>query len=640
MIAEQYCRHPLFNPYMLSVSDGKASWSGHPKDFNWEALRGATLLSHNRYFDNSVLNEMSRRGLAPSDIGYIGWECTANMTSYLCNRRALSQACEYLLKDKVDKDPRENAKNKRWPEDFTEAEQKSMLEYARLDAVRCHRLWTDFSHLWPTKERRLSNLTINQGMRGVQINTALLDTYLMQSHEMLSKTVELLPWMRDVEDDDDDEYEGVPNKPTSTKAIADQCRRCGISCPPAKSKDEEAYEEWEETHAPRYPWIQALTAHRSVNKFYKTLLKAKERLRPDGTLPFGLKYMGAHTGRWAGSEGINFQNFKKIPILCNELGLMEQSSTRMAEAVNQYAENGSWPEWVKFTLDFRHLICARPGKKLIMSDLSQIEPRVLAWCAGDKEFLTQVASGISVYQAHAMSTMGWTGGNLKKEDPKKYALAKARVLALGYGAGWEKFVAMAQTLAGIDITEDDPEFEEITNIFTGEIKQTSGYGQRSRSIVKEFREQNPKILALWKTLDEAFKRSVGEDFVLTLPSGRTMRYESIRAECRIEKDKETGRPKRKSVFTAVIGGRRKQCYGGLLTENLVQAAARDVFAEHMLQLEDAGLTNLFSCHDEAILEVDKEVKVEDVQHIMSQTPNWIAGLPVAAEAKEGSHYEK
>lgn len=638
-IVDQYAASPLFECFLVSACDGVNSWAGEPSAFNWKSLNGQTLVSHNARFDKAIIAEMVKRGQIPAFTPK-EWLCTADMTSFLCNRRSLDAAVEHLLGQKVDKTVRADSHAKHWPTDFSADEQTAMLKYAREDALWTWRLFDKFGHLWPANERRLSTLTSEQGARGVQINRELLNTYLMNSHEMLQKTAALLPWLRDVEDEDEGEYSEVPNKPTSVKAVADQCRRAGIPCPPPKSKDPEEYEEWEEKFALRHTWIQALSQWRSLNKLYQTGVKIKERLRDDGTLPFSLKYFGAHTGRWSGDAGVNFQNLRKVPVLCNEHGLMESSPKRIAGAVSFHAETHKWPEWVAHTIDFRHLIIPRPGKRMITSDLAAIEPRILAWCAGDTAFLQQVASGMSCYEAHARGTMNWTGGNLKKEDPKQYALAKARVLALGYGAGADKFITMAQTLAGIDITEGDPEFEEVTNVFTGEVKQVSGYGQRSRAIVKEFREQNARIVALWKTLDEAFKRSVGEDFVLKLPSGRSLRFEAVRAEYRIEKDRETGKPRKKAVFTAIVGGRRVQSYGGKLCENLVQSAARDCFAEHLIRLEDAGLPVLFSCHDEAILEVDESVQACDVEHIMSQTPDWIAGLPLAAEANVVPHYCK
>lgn len=640
MIAEQYCRHDLFDPYMLAASDGSTCWAGPVKDFNWAAVEGKMALAHNSYFDESVTAEIERRGNKPG-INPAQWHCTANLTSFLCNRRSLDQAVEFLYGVKLDKSMRSDAANKRW-QDFPENEQKAMLDYARRDAYWCWKIWNDHSHKWPTLERRLSQLTVAQGRRGVQINTELLDQYICQSHEMKMSTEQLIPWIKDA---DDEEWEGFNTKPTSTKCIAEQCNRKGIPCPPTKSDDEEGYQEWEDTYAKDHPWILAVSAWRSINKIYRTFMKVKDRLRGDGTLPFGLKYFGAHTGRWSGDSGVNFQNMRKIPIFCNEQGLMEMNEKRCVRAVEYYDEVGQWPDWVRYAIDFRNLVMPRPGKKMIVSDLSQIEPRVLAWLAGDTAMLKLLSSGMGPYEAHARATMKWDGGELKKCDKKLYALAKARVLALGYGAGWEKFIKMAMTLAGLDITEDDPEWVEEPHPFTGVIERKSGFGKRSREIVKEFREQNPLIagkegVGIWSRLDDMFKRSVGEDFVMTLPSGRKMTYSKVRCEKRLRPNKETKKPEWENVFTCDIGGKRVKSYGGKLTENITQAVARDVFGEHLIAMEDNGWTNLFSVHDEAVLEVDQDVSAKDVEHAMSKCPEWLKGCPIAAEAKEVEFYCK
>jgi hypothetical protein len=260
--------------------------------------------------------------------------------------------------------------------------------------------------------------------------------------------------------------------------------------------------------------------------------------------------------------------------------------------------------------------------------------------------LQLLGSGLGPYEAHAISTMGWKAGSippLKKANSKMYALAKARVLALGYGAGWEKFIKMAMTLAGLDITEDDPEWIEEPHPLTGVLQKKSGFGKRSREIVKEFREQNPLIAGqdgIWKRLDSMFKRSVGEDFTMTLPSGRKMVYTKVRCEKRLKPNHETKKPEWQDVYTAEVGGKRYQNYGGKLTENITQAVARDVFGEHLIAMEDNGWTNLFSVHDEAVLEVDQDVSAKDVEHTMSKCPEWLKGCPIAAEAKEVEFYCK
>ncbi len=635
-LPEYYCGHHLFEAYMVSASDGVNDWAGHPSEFNWQCMEGKVIVSHNARFDRAVYEELVKRGLAPK-VNYKSWQCTANMTAYLCNRRALQNAVEYLYNVRLSKDARENSENKHWPQDFTPEQRSTMLTYARSDARWCWKLWNDFSAKWPAHEQRLSLLTIEQGRHGVQIDVALLDQYLIQSHEMLMSAEGQIPWIKNAEDE---EWEEFNAKPTSTKCIAEQCRLSGIPACPVKSDDEEAYDLWEATYGPKNPWIYAVGAWRSINKLYKTFVLVKERLRPDGTMPFGLKYFGAHTGRYAGEAKINMQNMRKKPVICNEHGLLEIDEKRIDLAMDEKSETGKWPAWVKYAIDFRNLIIPRPGKKMITSDLSQIEPRVLAWLVKDKKMLDLMQTGMSIYEAHARSSMKWTAGSLKKESPGLYALAKARVLALGYQAGWEKFILMAWTLARLDITKDDPEFIEVTDPITGKVTQESGYGKRSREIVKEFRAQNLGIKALWDKLDGSFKQSVGSNFTMTLPSGRVMRYDKVRADIRMEKDPKTGLPRRKSVYTADSDGKRKICYGGKLTENLVQATARDIFVQHILDLHDAGHWVLFTVHDEAICEVDMEVKTSDIERVMSSCPSWIPGCPIGAEANEVPCYCK
>lgn len=635
-IAEHYCKSHLFDPYLISASDGVNCWAGSHKDFNWKYLEGKTLLSHNAAFDSTVYEEMVRRGWAPK-INFLAWHCTANLTAFLCNRRALDHAVEYLFGVKLSKVAREDANGKHWPADFSPELQKSMLDYAERDAFWCWKIWDTYSAQWPEHERKLSQQTINQGKRGVQIDVPLLNDYLLKIHEMKISTEQTIPWIANA---DDDVWEEFNAKPTSTKCIANQCRLSGIPCCPVKSDDEEAYLEWEEKYAPTNKWIYSVSAWRSVNKLYKTLQTVKERLRDDGTMPFALKYFGAHTGRWSGDAKINMQNMRKIPVLCNEHGLMEQNEKREVAAVKHKQKTGVWPEWVRDAIDFRKLIIARPGKKLIVSDLCQIEPRVLSWMARDTAKLDLLRTGMSVYEAHARSTMGWTGGKLKEENPDLYALAKARELALGYQAGWSKFIKMALTLAGIDITADDPEWEVAPT--EDNPKGVPGFGLTSRKIVAEYRAQNKKVTDLWGRLDQAFKQSIGSNYIMTLPSGRKLRYEKVRCENRVEPDPETKQPRRKSVFTADVGGRRFQFYGGKFTENADQAISRDVFGFHLLAIDEkyGEGTVLFSSHDEAICEVDISVSAHDIEQVMSQCPEWLSGCPITAEAKEVACYTK
>lgn len=640
----RYCRDPLFDVYMISVSDGASSWAGHPENFNWECLDGATLLSHNAAHDRTVVAEMQKRGQAPL-FKPENWYCTANLSAALCNRRDLERASEFLLGVRLVKDARDAAKGKHYADMERDGSAEKMLEYARSDALHCHQLWTTHSHRWSQFERDLSELTVRQSMRGVQIDTEKLNNYYKIVHAALAAMRDSLPWVK--------EGKAV----LSSKAVSEECRRCKIPSPPIKSHEGgvEAFAEWYATYVGRsdLPWVRTYSDVRSIGILLDTLEKIRDRVDENGILTFGLLYFGSHTGRWSGSGGINFLNLRKAPYFFGDDGLPRAEESECEEIEACFVATGAYPEWVRYVVDIRSLIIPRPGRSLILSDLSAIEPRVAAWVTGDTALLDGVAAGYNIYESHCRATMGWKGGELQSENKKLYSLAKARLIGLSYGCGWEKFISMAMTLANFDVTEEDPEFTQDIDRFSGSPvfnadgtpKMVSGYGFTSKKTVREYREQNPKVTDMWKTLDSAFKASVGGDFTMTLPSGRKMIYRDVKQEWSRVYDDELKKYRNKRAVKAEIvkSGRimRDALYGGSIFENLCQSVARDVLGENMLALDSAsGIDVLFSCHDETINEVDDGVTPEDVTRLMTHTPSWIEGLPLASKTALVSHYTK
>jgi len=84
-------------------------------------------------------------------------------------------------------------------------------------------------------------------------------------------------------------------------------------------------------------------------------------------------------------------------------------------------------------------------------------------------------------------------------------------------------------------------------------------------------------------------------------------------------------------------------WGGVLVENVTQRMARDVLAEAVLRLEDAGFPVIFHAHDEVVLEVDKNAggeTVREASEIMKQAPDWAPDLPLDVEGGFHSHYTK
>ena len=82
-------------------------------------------------------------------------------------------------------------------------------------------------------------------------------------------------------------------------------------------------------------------------------------------------------------------------------------------------------------------------------------------------------------------------------------------------------------------------------------------------------------------------------------------------------------------------------WGGLLTENIVQATARDLMATAMMRLEMSKFPVIMSVHDEIICEVpDEGGSLAEMIEIMVSPPTWAQGCPIAAEGKESLRYEK
>lgn len=581
-----YVHHPSWHPLLMAVSDGETNWAGPVDQFNWEALRGALLIAHNAGFDRAVLWRLIELGQAPEWLRSNPWQCTSSLSAYLANVRSLKEAVYYLRGRSIQKTVREALKKISFKELVSGPLYHEAVEYARQDATEAFYLWDTYHHKWPTHEQELATMTYDSCSYGVAINTELLGRYEMRAREAVSAIEEALPWTR----------EGLA--PSSPRALTQACRDAGIPVPPIKTEDPEEFAAWEATYGPRCPWVRQVSYWRQLTRFLRTLETIRNRLRPDNTIEFSLLYFGAHTGRWSGGgAGLNMQNLRKRPLCLKG----DQVVTDPGEA--------------DFALDIRALFVPRPGKKFIIADLSQIEPRVLNWLCGNHDFLQLVGSGMNMYEAFARKNLGWKGGNLKEEDPKLYLLAKCEVLGLGYGCGAAKFASLARSM-GLELSD-----------------------QEAAQIVTQFRASNPGIVNLWNTLERGLRASLGGDFEVELPSGRVLRYKEVGFATRLKKNAKGGGFSPRQVIVARVGHTVSEFYGGLLCENLVQAAARDVFAWHLLQLRELGKI-IWHVHDEVILEVDPGVRPEDVVEVMSKTPEWLPGCPVAAEAFEAEHYCK
>ena len=635
MDAWSYVHHPKFDAYLMSIygvveggagtpstlssptSDLRShssniqqstshnfSWVGHPKDFQcWEKLEGALLLAHNAAFDSLVFKRLQEQKIIPP-IQPAGWRCTASMAVYLQAPRNLKGACKQLLGIEVDKTQRDKALGQTTGDLF---EDDAMTDYALEDARLCYLLWEKHHHLWPQDEQMLATLTFEWGQAGIHVDFQTLEKCIQTLENQRFEAVQLLPWVEDFTED----------TPLSHRQLALECRKTGIPAPASLAMDSPLCEAWENKYGEQYPWVNAMRVFRRTNMLLSRFYAVRSRAIPctagfqpalpesapsptnnesqitnncprSGRFPYGMKYFGAVPGRWSGDSGFNVQNM---------------------------------PRGEMFGADLRKCFQPSDGCVFVIADLSQIEPRILAWLVDDHDFLSLVRDGVDIYEAHARATMGYSDpAPLEETDSKLRGLAKARVLGLGYGCGPKKFMTVAKNLGGIELS-------------FAEAKQT----------VADFRSKNPRISRLWKWLDRDFKRSAGGDYSIELPSGRCLNYFNVRKT-----------PRGYFAAKTVRGGRERSLYGGLLCENLVQATARDLFAQHLLQIHRALNVDavssprslgriVFHVHDEVIVETPREHANEvmkQVVSIMRTTPDWLSGCPVNAKAGIFTHYTK
>jgi DNA polymerase len=375
---------------------------------------------------------------------------------------------------------------------------------------------------------------------------------------------------------------GVNRNPIlSHKKVCAFCEEIGIPAPKSLAEDNAECAVWEQKYGTQYPIINALRVYRKANILLRKCEAIQNRLMPDRRMCIGLRYFGAAgTGRLSGSNGWNIQNLPRVPF---------------------------------HNVDIRKLLIPGPGQKFVISDYSQIEPRISNWLSGNTAVLTELARGFNLYEADAIAAGTWNGepGTFKKTNPAAYQLQKAQTLGIGYGMGPARFCEAARAQLGLTFTLD-----------------------AARRIVAEWHARNPGVRVLWNEYEHGLRTSFhrGEDYAILLPSARRLNYRQIQ---RVE---DSGRVRYSACPT--YESRRSYFWGGKLFENVVQAIARDVLRDAVLRLEYAGVPVIFTAHDEAVCEVPEDYPATQILHLMLTSSPWAETLPLAAEIIEAKAYTK
>ena len=334
-----------------------------------------------------------------------------------------------------------------------------------------------------------------------------------------------------------------------------------------------------------------------------------------------MQFYGSRTGRWAGRL-IQVQNLPQnhIPDLAfahdclkeNDIEMIELGYGSVSDTLSQF---------------IRTAFIAPEGKTLAVCDFSAIEARVLAWLAGEDWVLETFRKGGDIYCATA-SQMFHKPVEKHGQNAELRQRGKIATLALGYGGGVSALDAMGGKRLGM--TE-----------------------QEEQDTVRKWRDANPRIVRFWSQVENAAMETAvtkapthvgpltfemhGKTMTIQLPSGRLISYPDIEP-C-------TNRFGSASLrYHGLNQQTNKWCwietYGGKLTENIVQATARDCLAHAMTLIDQSCIPIVFHVHDEVVCEVETESKLYDIQYCFSQSPTWAKGLPLKGAGYTTPYYLK
>lgn len=621
--AWKYSEHPSCEVLCMAVSydDGDPRiWLPHmgpPEKLFWSVKKGARVHAHNAQFEYAIWNNVLAWPEIPLEQLHCSMALVANFSFPLSLEKAGEAIGTQAQKDKegkrllkkfsmprkpTKKDSRTRILPEEDPEDF-----EALCNYCIQD-VRTEKEIVDSlpRSTLSEKERKIYILDQVMNRRGVKIDVEtarhvrhMADQYAekIESEAQLitggiktSQRAEIIAW-------------ADKNGYTLENYQAEYIRE-SIEDPAMPEKVRQVLTR------------RKILGKTSVTKYAKMIMCAGSGDRARGMVQY---YGAQRTGRFAGRliqvHNLPRGTIKNVHKIASYIRHMTADDLELIFGSGQVTE-------VLSSL-IRSMVVADEGWELFVTDFANIEGRVLAWMARQRDLVELFENGVDVYKHMAAIIFGVTYEEVT--DDQRF-VGKQAVLGCGYGMGGPKFRITCQ-----------------------------GYGRDigdslSKATVKTYRKTNNKIVKSWYAVDEAARLAIrfpgqvfeafmckfcveGDFLFIKLPSGRCLAY---------------NRPAMRHDSITYMGvdqfsGKwvRIDTYGGKLVENIVQATARDILAEAMLRVEKRGYLMLTTIHDELIATARVgEGQLEEYNGIIKERPEWALECPIDVEGWVGTRYRK
>lgn len=360
--------------------------------------------------------------------------------------------------------------------------------------------------------------------------------------------------------------------------------------------------------------MEAKIAQTSWPKWMKRIKSMAMQAKAwDGKMPVPIRYCGAHTKRWTGTQKVNLLN----------LGGVGRAGSGTHTLISQ----------------IRNLLMAPEGMTLGIVDAAQIECRLLAWYAGEDKLLEGFADGKDIYSEFATDLFGVpvykpTGDDSAHEIKRltiQRGFGKDAILGCGYGMGASTFYDRCFANKALR-----PMFEDGTYTLAFIEKLISLYRLKYRNIVKFWETLEKSFTYIARYRNETIELSRGLKFysegstvVIELPSGSKLYYPHVKV-------RGTGR-------FSNISYEHGKIYGAMIAENIMQSTSRELLIDVIINCELMLYDVVLHTYDEVvclIAEGDEETAMKNINGFMCKVPPWADGLPLGSEGFVSKYFKK
>lgn len=480
-------------------------------------------------------------------------------------------------------------------------------EYCKRDVEVAQAIYNCLSRYPVTElERKVWATDARINERGVQIDRELVEAAIEVDNAFRDE--HLLEMQR---------LTGLEN-PNSVQQLKGWLAAYGLSCDSlSKAAIADLKSKATDSKTKRVLELRQMLSKTSTKKYEAMIAAACKDDRVRGLTQY---YGAARTGRWAGRL-IQLQNLPQNHL--DNIGTVREIvRAKDLDALEMIFD--SVPDTLSQLI--RTALVAKPGYTFLVSDYSAIEARVIAYLAGETWRMEVFKNGGDIYCASASQMFHVP---VEKHGVNGHLRQKGKIaeLALGYGGG----IAAMKNFGADKMGMTDEEMQ---------------------TIVEQWRLASPTIPKLWREVESAARwalsmcgggktyrthcgvmfRRDADALRVRLPSGRVLTYWGA--------DVEDGKIYYWGQNQTTRKWEKTDTWGGKLTENIVQAFARDCLAVAMVRLEEAGYRIVFTVHDEVIVEAPEGSRWQDVAEIMGQPLDWAPGLVLRGDGYSTPFYLK